>query len=153
MERGARAFGAVAAIGLIWWVAHSSNPSNKTPTVSSLVASDTAEEVDSDGADLSDTGADTSGVKGSQTYDEFDTRRDDIGGSAGTYGGYGCTEDCSGHEAGYQWAEDHGITDESDCGGNSWSFEEGCVAYAQEQSEDDSDSGDGSDEGERDDDT
>lgn len=49
--------------------------------------------------------------------------------------GYPCTVDCSGHEAGYQWAEDNGIDDPSDCGGNSNSFIEGCEAYAEEQSE------------------
>ena len=43
-----------------------------------------------------------------------------------------CTGDCSGHEAGYQWAEDHGITDSDDCGGNSDSFIEGCEAYTNE---------------------
>jgi len=52
---------------------------------------------------------------------------------AGDFMGYPCTEDCSGHEAGYSWAEEKGITDESDCGGNSQSFIEGCQAYAEEQ--------------------
>lgn len=47
--------------------------------------------------------------------------------------GYDCTDDCSGHEAGYQWAEENGIDDPSDCGGNSNSFIEGCEAYAEEQ--------------------
>lgn len=47
--------------------------------------------------------------------------------------GYECTMDCSGHEAGYQWAEDKGIDDPHDCGGNSESFIEGCQAYAEEQ--------------------
>ena len=46
-----------------------------------------------------------------------------------TFGGYECTEDCSGHKAGYEWAEEHNITDESDCGGNSQSFIEGCQTY------------------------
>jgi hypothetical protein len=50
--------------------------------------------------------------------------------------GYPCTDDCSGHEAGYTWAEEHGITDEDDCGGNSESFIEGCKAYAEEQADD-----------------
>lgn len=51
------------------------------------------------------------------------------------FNGYPCTSDCSGHEAGYEWAEDKGITDSSDCGGNSNSFIEGCEAYAEEQEE------------------
>lgn len=49
--------------------------------------------------------------------------------------GYECTEDCSGHEAGYAWAERHDIDDPDDCGGNSQSFIEGCQAYAEEQQE------------------
>ncbi|MHB0914905.1 MAG: hypothetical protein ACYC4M_04375 [Thermoleophilia bacterium] len=52
--------------------------------------------------------------------------------SSPSFHGYDCTEDCSGHEAGYEWAEEHGITDPDDCGGNSDSFIEGCEAYAEE---------------------
>ncbi len=37
-------------------------------------------------------------------------------------------------EAGYQWAEEHDITDPSECSGNSTSFIEGCEAYAEENS-------------------
>lgn len=48
------------------------------------------------------------------------------------HGGYRCTQDCSGHAAGYQWAERRGIEHPDDCGGNSWSFIEGCMTYAQE---------------------
>lgn len=44
-----------------------------------------------------------------------------------------CTDDCSGHEAGYEWAADNGISDPDDCGGKSDSFIEGCEAYANEQ--------------------
>lgn len=50
-----------------------------------------------------------------------------------TFHGYDCIVDCSGHEAGYEWAEEHDITDPSDCSGNSQSFIEGCQAYAEEQ--------------------
>ena len=57
-------------------------------------------------------------------------------GSPLTYRGYACTDDCSGHDAGYQWAEEHGIDDPDDCSGNSESFIEGCRAYAEEQSSD-----------------
>jgi len=52
--------------------------------------------------------------------------------------GYSCTVDCSGHEAGYQWAEDNDITDPDDCSGNSTSFIEGCQAYAEENASPDS---------------
>jgi lipocalin len=45
------------------------------------------------------------------------------------HGDLDCTEDCAGHEAGYKWAEEHEISDEDDCTGNSGSFIEGCKAY------------------------
>ena len=67
-----------------------------------------------------------------------------------TFGGYPCTEDCSGHEAGYQWAEQNGLTDPSECPfGNSQSFYEGCLAYTQGAGDDQqqNDSGDSSDDG------
>jgi hypothetical protein len=48
------------------------------------------------------------------------------------FNGYPCLEDCSGHQAGYDWAESHGIIDAYDCGGNSQSFIEGCQSYAEE---------------------
>ncbi len=57
--------------------------------------------------------------------------------------GYACTVDCSGHDAGYQWAEDHDVDDEDDCGGKSESFIEGCKAYVQENADDTSDTDDG----------
>ena len=47
--------------------------------------------------------------------------------------GYPCTVDCSGHEAGYNWAERTGIDSSFDCRGNSKSFNEGCEAYVEEQ--------------------
>lgn len=59
-----------------------------------------------------------------------------------TFHGYVCTQGCSGHEAGYQWAEEHGIEDPEDCGGNSQSFIEGCQAYAEEQEHDSDDESD-----------
>lgn len=49
-----------------------------------------------------------------------------------SFNGYECTEDCSGHEAGYSWAENNDIYDESDCGGNSNSFIEGCISYVED---------------------
>lgn len=73
---------------------------------------------------------------GGETYEEYDDRRDSYEGSRGSYEGYGCTQDCSGHEAGYAWAEEKGITDPNQCGGKSWSFIEGCRAYAKTESAD-----------------
>jgi len=54
--------------------------------------------------------------------------------------GYDCTVDCSGHEAGYKWAEEHDISDGDDCDAagehsNSPSFAEGCHAYVDGDSE------------------
>ena len=50
---------------------------------------------------------------------------------------YGCTEDCSGHDAGYEWAETNAISEPDECSGNSESFIEGCRTYAAEQSGED----------------
>ncbi|SCY42587.1 hypothetical protein SAMN05216420_10643 [Nitrosospira sp. Nl5] len=47
--------------------------------------------------------------------------------------GYSCSDGCSGHEAGYEWAEENDIDDPDDCEGNSDSFIEGCQAYAEEK--------------------
>lgn len=49
-----------------------------------------------------------------------------------TFNGYECTEDCSGHEAGYEWAQENGIDNTDNCGGNSNSFIEGCQSYVEE---------------------
>ena len=79
---------------------------------------------------------DESNVVVGETYEEFDQRRDALDGSRGSFAGVGCTQDCSGHEAGYAWAEEKGITDPAHCGGKSWSFIEGCRAYAEQASSD-----------------
>lgn len=57
--------------------------------------------------------------------------RDNHSGNS-TFHGYECTEDCSGHKAGFEWAEENDISDVDDCGGNSQSFIEGCEAYVEE---------------------
>lgn len=44
---------------------------------------------------------------------------------------YGCTQDCSGHEAGVDWARENEIYSPDDCGGRSQSFLQGCKAYAE----------------------
>ncbi|RUW77269.1 hypothetical protein EN786_25250 [Mesorhizobium sp. M4B.F.Ca.ET.143.01.1.1] len=51
-----------------------------------------------------------------------------------TFGGNACTEDCSGHKAGYDWAQQNQITDDSDCSSNSQSFNEGCQTYVEDPS-------------------
>jgi hypothetical protein len=50
-----------------------------------------------------------------------------------SYKGYWCTDDCSGHEAGYEWALKKDIRDPDECSGMSQSFVEGCQAFAEEQ--------------------
>lgn len=50
---------------------------------------------------------------------------------AKTFAGFECTDDCSGHIAGYRWAERHGISSILDCAGNSESFAEGCEAFVE----------------------
>ena len=42
-----------------------------------------------------------------------------------------CVGNCSGHQAGYEWAQENSISSESDCDGNSDSFNEGCVNYVE----------------------
>lgn len=52
---------------------------------------------------------------------------------AADFHGYHCTQDCSGHKAGYAWAEKKGITERENCGGKSNSFIEGCYAWVEGQ--------------------
>jgi len=56
---------------------------------------------------------------------------------AGDFYGYYCTDDCSGHQAGWDWAERNGVTETHECGGRSQSFIEGCLAYVEETYGDD----------------
>jgi hypothetical protein len=54
--------------------------------------------------------------------------------------GYPCTQDCSGHRAGYNWAKQHSIDEVDNCNkagetSNSPSFAEGCRAYVEENQE------------------
>jgi hypothetical protein len=48
------------------------------------------------------------------------------------FNGKACTDDCSGHVAGFSWAEERGISKEAGCeDGKSISFIEGCEAYVE----------------------
>jgi len=47
--------------------------------------------------------------------------------------GYLCTPDCSRHEVGYEWAQQHSITDPREYDGITQGFIEGCQAYAGEE--------------------
>jgi hypothetical protein len=49
-----------------------------------------------------------------------------------SFDGYQCSDDCSGHQAGYDWAQQNQIDDESSsCSTPSNSFNEGCASYVQ----------------------
>ncbi|WP_397458510.1 hypothetical protein AB3464_28540 [Pseudomonas asplenii] len=50
---------------------------------------------------------------------------------AATFDGYECLVDCAGHQAGYDWAEQNQIDDESSCNTTSNSFNEGCASFVQ----------------------
>lgn len=64
---------------------------------------------------------------GDRRFDEYDYSLDD-----NSFYGYECTQDCSGHQAGYDWAEKKGIASTDDCSGKSQSFIEGCWAYVEQ---------------------
>ncbi len=50
---------------------------------------------------------------------------------AATFDGNQCLGDCSGHQAGYDWAEENDIDDEDSCDTPSQSFNEGCQSYVE----------------------
>jgi len=79
--------------------------------------------------DLRRAGVDISGTRGGQTYIEFDELRDRQ--SVDNFEGYPCLDLCEAHWAGWRWAENQNIQSPDGCGGNSWSFYEGCVAYTE----------------------
>lgn len=59
-------------------------------------------------------------------------KRGRTGTPAPTFHGRPCTTDCSGHAAGYEWAEKKGLEDPEDCTGKSRSFIEGCRTYVEQ---------------------
>ncbi|BDB28736.1 hypothetical protein CTP10_R61470 (plasmid) [Cupriavidus sp. P-10] len=74
------------------------------------------------------------GVTVDEMKRHFDTqvprpRQGESGGES--FLGSRCTQDCSGHEAGYYWAADNDISDPNDCTGDSQTFVEGCQEYAE----------------------
>lgn len=68
-----------------------------------------------------------------EELEEEDQENESITNAPLTFMGRNCTVDCSGHEAGYRWAEENGIDDSNECDGNSDSFNEGCQSYVEEQ--------------------
>jgi len=142
---GARSVGVVVvALGALWYFAsHEAQPA--APLV------DRPEVVEQADGSTSLKEDQPEQIRGGETYEQYDARRDAL--ATGRYsGGDECTENCEGHDAGREWAEAHSITDPDECGGKSWSFEEGCRSYAEEQqdearrrSSDEASEGDGAD--------
>lgn len=54
--------------------------------------------------------------------------------------GYKCTENCEGHEAGYDWAKNNNIQQTYNCEGKSQSFIEGCLTYIEREKQKERDS-------------
>lgn len=54
---------------------------------------------------------------------------------AATFDGNTCLDDCSGHQAGYDWAEQNYIDDESACNTSSASFNQGCESYVEDNAD------------------
>jgi hypothetical protein len=91
----------------------------------------------------SSTEADRHGIEGSSTllnskgkFDEDSARSDAIADvSALSFEDAGdtsdCIDDCSGHNAGFEWAKENAAGDPSVCSGNGDSFVEGCEAFSQ----------------------
>jgi len=110
----------IIAVGLILLLTHSRTDVGNTPAVKLTPSNSDSSATESD---------DTSAAERTSP----------------TFAGSPCTSDCSGHEAGYNWAEENGIDDEGDCDtagdtSNSPSFAEGCRAYVNENgSTDDTD--------------
>jgi hypothetical protein len=66
--------------------------------------------------------------------DAEEQAREDLQGSTyqENFGSADCTSDCSGHNAGFEWAQNRGLSDRSECSGNNNSFIGGCEAYFDE---------------------
>ncbi len=96
-------------------------------------ANSASSDTDSD-SDSVDAGEDNGTTSNDAHRDAEDTAAEEL--EDETYedvrGSADCTEDCSGHDAGWEWAKQHKIYDPDNCGGDSESFIEGCKAYAEE---------------------
>ena len=79
----------------------------------------------------------------SQSLDSYESSSDDSyysntgAAEPEEFYGYECTDDCSGHEAGYEWADENSLCYEYSSGDEYWdsysdSFNEGATAYIEE---------------------
>lgn len=60
---------------------------------------------------------------------EYEQNESEIENYNNTFWDYECTDDCSWHEAGYNWADENIIDNKEDCWWNSNSFIEWCIQY------------------------
>ncbi len=126
-EKSSSGIGNLVILGLIIWAiaSFSSGNSDKDSSPSTTSSSQSSYET----AGNSQYNNDTSAEDDDQDLsDDTDDSSDD----SDTFHGYDCTDDCSGHEAGYQWAEDKGLSSGDECDTPSNSFNEGCQAYIDE---------------------
>ena len=105
--------GWIIGIAIIWFIFSSLNSTTGSSDSSSINSSNYSDER----------------IEFNQSDEEVDVSDDSL-----EFNGYPCTDDCSGHEAGYEWAEEHGITqdDVDNYSGNSNSFMEGMQSYVDE---------------------
>ena len=114
----------IAAAGLGIYSCSHKSPEAKASAEQAVVAGDAPAP-----SGLDSVAAAVNPVRGDFNEDRAgEAARDYLSGETyeGAVGSADCTDDCSGHEAGWQWAKDG-----NDCGnGDSDSFNAGCQAYA-----------------------
>lgn len=114
-------------VGVLYLIARSEPSAQRsTGTPTALATSEFQSSPDrSDDESTSEASSQDSGSSSDQSY---------AAARADSFGELQCSGDCSGHVAGYNWAEEHDIDDEDDCetagdNSNSPSFAEGCKTY------------------------
>lgn len=112
--------GWIIGIVIIWFIFFGSN---------SLLGSSNTTSVSSDTSPVNSYNYPEENIESDQSKDNVNISDDSL-----EFNGYPCTVDCSGHEAGYDWAQEHGITqdDVDNYSGNSNSFMEGMQSYIDE---------------------
>jgi hypothetical protein len=113
----------IIASGIIIVLAFLYSSNSDKSTVKSTTTSNIKESFNSTDSYYNDDSFDSS---------DYSNVADDSDDYQPTFNGYECTDDCSGHEAGYEWAEENGVESTDDCGGNSDSFIEGCESFVEE---------------------
>lgn len=83
---------------------------------------------------MSNSSNNSSSSESSDSYESFtdDGHYEEESEPLEEFHGYECSDDCSGHNAGYEWADENGVCDQDFYGGNSESFAEGVRIYAEE---------------------